>query len=404
MRIQWSSRWFTFLLGILAGLPALSIDLSAPTLVDLPAALHTTATMAGLTLSLFMVGFAFGLVTGGRLSDQIGRRPVLLSSITVYVLAGLLCAAALSGPGLVAARVLQGMGAGACAVMASAMVQDLFQGEQARRKRSYIAIVNGVVPGPAPAIGAYLSAVAGWHSVHLVLAAAGLILLIVVWAIVGESRSPVQPSLIGAVIDEGVLRLRDDRRFFGLALVNALSYGALFAYIAGAPVVTMVNMGLSSAAYSAVFASTALALSAGAYTSARLGGRGLGAASLIWPSLVAQALGCIILVLFAAKHFTPPAVLLPLLLLTCFMRGIIAPNLLHLTVGLRSRDAGMASAMVGVFQLAGGALSSAAVAALLPGHGATAVAGTMAILTTVAAVVWLTVALALPQARQPSAS
>jgi DHA1 family bicyclomycin/chloramphenicol resistance-like MFS transporter len=405
VQLAWNSRGFTLLLGIFAGLPALSIDLSAPTLVDLPATLHTSITVAGLTLSLFMVGFAIGLVVGGRSSDQLGRRPVLLASIVLYCLAGIVCAAASSGPGLVAARVLQGIGAGACSVMAAAMVQDLFQGEVARRKRSYVAIVNGVVPVMAPALGAWLSAAAGWRSVHVVLAAAGVVLLAIVWVCVGESRPKLLAARMGPVLDDGVPRLRDDRRFLGLALVNALSYGALFAYIAGAPVVTMRNMGLSSGVYAAIFAATALALSAGAFTSARLGGgRKSDAASLIWPSLATQAAATIALALFAAEHFTPPFVLMPLLLLTCYTRGIIAPNLLHLTIGVRKRDAGVASAVVGVFQLGGGALSSAAVAALLPGYGLMAVAATMAFLTGTAAALWLMVALTLPRARQHPAA
>ncbi len=404
MRVAWSSSWFTLLLGIFAGLPALSIDLSAPTLIELPAALNTSVTVAGLTLSLFMVGFALGLLAGGRVSDQLGRRPVLLGSLVVYCLAGIICAAASSGPGLVYARILQGMGAGACSVMASAMVQDLFQGEEARRKRSYVTIVNGVVPVMAPALGAWLSAAAGWRSVHVVLAVAGTALLAIVWASVAESRPTANASRIGPRLEPGLMRLRDDWRFIGLALVNAFSYAALFAYIAGAPMVTMRIMGLPSGIYAAVFASTALALSAGALTSARLGGRGPGAATLVWPSLVIQAGSAIGLALFAAEHVTPGIVLMPLLLITCYARGIIAPNLLHLTVGLRQRDAGMASAFVGVLQLAGGALSSAAVAAFLPAYGIMAVAATMALLTGAAAMLWLAIAFARSRARQHPAA
>src|SRR4051794_41886532 len=63
-----TSYRFTLVLGLLAGLPALSIDISAPTLVDLPAALGTSPAVAGMTLSLFMLGFAVGQIGGGRVS------------------------------------------------------------------------------------------------------------------------------------------------------------------------------------------------------------------------------------------------------------------------------------------------------------------------------------------------
>ena len=73
MRIAPRSFAFTALLGLFAALPALSIDISAPTLALLPEALGTTRTLAGLTLSLFMVGFALGQLGGGSLSDG-GRK------------------------------------------------------------------------------------------------------------------------------------------------------------------------------------------------------------------------------------------------------------------------------------------------------------------------------------------
>jgi hypothetical protein len=78
-----------------------------------------------------------------------------------------------------------------------------------------------------------------------------------------------------------------------------------------------------------------------------------------------------------------------LLLITCFSRGLVSPNLLHLTVGLRSHDAGLASALFGLLQLTGGALSSAAVAILLPIYGKMAVPAIMAVMAGGAAILWL---------------
>ena len=84
--------------------------------------------------------------------------------------------------------------------------------------------------------------------------------------LVGESR----PAEASYRWEQGArLRLRDDGRFIRISLVNALSYGTLFAYIAGAPVVVMGQMKLGCRGLRGVFAGTALALSAGAYASAR---------------------------------------------------------------------------------------------------------------------------------------
>src|SRR4030088_772037 len=117
------------MLGLFAALPALSVDVSAPTLALLPSVLHTSRTLAGLTLSLFMVGFALGQLLGGSLSDDRGRRPVLLGGLVCFTLSAIACAFSRSGAVLALCRLIQGFGAGACFVISFAMVQDLFEGD-----------------------------------------------------------------------------------------------------------------------------------------------------------------------------------------------------------------------------------------------------------------------------------
>ena len=398
MRIPPKSFAFTMLLGLLAALPALSIDISAPTLVLLPKALDTSLTVAGLTLSLFMAGFALGQLGGGWLSDRSGRRPVLLTGLVCFTAAGVACALATSGPALLAFRLAQGIGAGACSVIAFAMVQDLFEGNQARSKRSYVTVVFGIVPMFAPALGAWLVQLAGWRVVHGVLAAAGAMLIPVIWWGVPESirlsmRTSMRSTPWTAIVDSSLCcraRLRDDRQFIGFAAVNALSYGAIFAYIAGSPTVIIGQMGYSASAYAGLFACTAAALAAGAWTSGRLSRHGFAAAGLLGPSLTiaaGAALGLTVACLCLAG-VTAQSVVVPLLLVILFSRGVTAPSLQHLAIERQRERAGTASAAIGVSQLVAGALTSAAVAVLLPGLKHLAVAAPMTALTAVAATLW----------------
>lgn len=373
-----SSFAFTLLLAMLAGLPALSIDMNAPTLVLLPGALGTTPTMAGLTLSLFMAGFALGQLGGGILSDQSGRKPVLVAGLTVYAAAGIACALAVSGVGLVFSRSIQGVAAGACSVLSFAIVQDLFEGEAARRKRVLVTIIFGVVPLVAPALGAIVTALAGWRVIYLLLAAGGAFLLAVAWAGVAETHANPSPH---ATNGNGVGHLRRDRVFLGLALTNALSYAAIFAYIAGSPVVIIGYFGLSSRTYALIFATTALALTVGAFSSSRMVRAGLSIRSLLAGGFVALACATVGLTLVSmsgalwAKSFA-----IPLLMVMMFARGVIAPNLQHLAIERHRARAGAASAAIGVSQLLAAALASGAVAALLPLFGPSALAVPMALL------------------------
>ena len=125
MRIRPKSLSFTILLGALSALPPLSIDMGLPAFPTISAALRTSPGAVGLTLSLFMLGFAIAQLGFGPLSDRYGRRPVLLVGCGIFALAGVVCAAAPSIGTLIAWRLVQGAGAGAGMVVTLAIVRDL---------------------------------------------------------------------------------------------------------------------------------------------------------------------------------------------------------------------------------------------------------------------------------------
>ncbi len=368
MRIPPESIAFTLVLGSLAALPALSIDVSAPTLVLLPAALRTTEAVAGATLSLFMAGFAAGQFFGGYLSDRRGRRPVLAASLLCFTLAAGGCTAAQSAGQLVTFRLLQGVGAGSCSVLAFAMIQDLFAGHQARSKRSYVAVVFAIMPMVAPALGVWLTEIGGWRATHGVLMLAGAALLGVTVAGIPESRTARRSAgLLPRGYRAGLLRwLHGEQSFLRLATVNAISYGGLFAYIAGSPVVVIARMQFSADAYAALFAVTASTLAAGAWVSGWLARRHIEAVRAVDAAFAISAVGCLGALSLAAGASDHLALHLPGLIALFFCRGILAPNLQHLAIGERKEDAGVASAILGVLQLLSAAMASAVVAALAP--------------------------------------
>ncbi len=374
---------------MIAGLPALSIDLSAPSLAILPVALNTTVFVAGLSLSLFVLGFGIGQVAGGRASDQIGRRLTLLIALGMYVFSGVCCGIVTTGGELATGRLVQGAAAGASSVQAYAIVQDLFIGEAARRKQSYVSVVLTVMPMLAPALGAVLIVVAGWRSVHLVMAAGGAFLAAIVILFVRESRTAsASGRRAGLGFADGLALLRD-RGFRHIAIVNALSYAAIFAYIAGAPIVVISQFGYNNAVYAVVFACTAASLSAGAMVNARLASR-LDCRSLVWPALITQTLANLGLVVGATLlPWVGAWALLPLLLIGCFARGIISPNLVHAALSSHREQAGLAAALVGLLQLSTAAVASALLARVLDRYGAVSVATTMAVLSVAALTVWV---------------
>ena len=222
----------------------------------------------------------------GRAADRSGPALPYIAGLIIFASGLLVSGLATSMPMLVGGRALQGIGAGGCAVLPFAMVQDLYQGDDARTKRSYITVVLGAAPVLAPAVGSVLSEFGGWRAVYVVLAIGGSLLLLTAPFAIPESKRSTPVTTDRATTS----RLRNDTAFIGLAISNALSYGAIFSYIAGAPIVIIGIMKLSPAVFSGIFASTALALTAGAWTSGRLGRYGFGATALLNPSLAIAVL------------------------------------------------------------------------------------------------------------------
>lgn len=383
--LAYQSVRFTVLLGLIAALPPLSIDINVPTLVALQGEFATTAARAGLTITLFMVGFALGQFTAGPLSDRRGRRPVLLGGLGLYVLASLGCAWAAGIGALASARLLQGMGAGACTVMAITIVGDLFKGEAARIRRSYLTVVFVLAPILAPSIGAAVLTLWGWRPIYGLLGAAGLALMLLVWGAVPESRPPGATRARLPATWRAVLT---SRRFTGVAIVNALSYGALFAFIAGSAQVLMGGMGLGPRLYAAVFAGSAISLSAGAWINGRLARRGVGVGAALSSALILSAVTAILLLPLLAAG-APLAALAPVLAVHICCRGVIAPNAQHAALDGMTENAGTAASLLGVTQILTGALSSGAVALLQAHLGALAMGGVIAVLSLASLVAWL---------------
>jgi DHA1 family bicyclomycin/chloramphenicol resistance-like MFS transporter len=157
---------FTLLLSFLVALPSFGIDMSLPALTAMGAALHVAPAQAGLMMSLFMLGFAVAPLFYGPASDRYGRKPVVVFACMLFIIAGIGCAFARSLPTLLTWRVVQGAGAGASTTIALAIIRDLFEGQAARTRLSYVTIATMVVPMIAPSAGVALLALGGWRAIH----------------------------------------------------------------------------------------------------------------------------------------------------------------------------------------------------------------------------------------------
>src|SRR2546422_368070 len=179
-----------FILGALTAFGPLSIDMYLPALPSLSRDFVTGASQVQLTLSACLLGLALGQTIAGPISDALGRRRPLLVGLTAYALASLLCVVAPSVFALVVLRFIQGVAGAAGIVIARAIVRDLYSGVAVARFFSLLMLVNGLAPILAPLFGGLLLRYTSWHSVFIVLAIIGTLLLFATATGLGETLPP----------------------------------------------------------------------------------------------------------------------------------------------------------------------------------------------------------------------
>jgi DHA1 family bicyclomycin/chloramphenicol resistance-like MFS transporter len=387
MHIQPKSAAFTLLLGALVALPSFAIDMNLPALGPIGASLGISAGRAGLTMSLFMLGFAIGPLIAGPLSDGIGRKPVVLAALGLFTAASLGCAVAGGLATLLALRVVEGMGAGAAMVLAFSITRDHFEGSAGQAKLSYVASVMLVVPMLAPAVGTLLLQVCGWRSIFGVLVFVGGGLLTVFGFCFRESAQPtgsVRLTPGGIVRDYArVLRHPVCRSYI---VVNAAAFGALFAYVSGSSLFFIDALGWSRDDYSMVFAATSFAIMSGAFLSGQLSAKRMMTNGLLAAGVtMAVVSGTMLLIAIRCGWTWVPGLLL-VIVASNLAFGLISPNAMHAAMQPMPRSAGTVSAIAGSLQVLVGSVSSAYVVS----HSGTRPGLAMAMaMTLCSAIAWL---------------
>src|SRR3954453_4264563 len=246
-------------LGAFVALGPLTIDMYLPALPTITSELGTTSAAVQLTLTGTLIGLAMGQLVLGPLSDRFGRRRPLIAGTALHVLASLLVLVAPTIEVLGALRLLQGVGTAAGAVIALAVVRDLFDGRAAATMLSRLFLVIGAAPVLAPTIGGEVLRFTSWRGVFVLLALYGALLLVVGLTSLRETLPPERRSSNGV---GGTLRayrgLFRDRAYVGLVLVAGLTMAALFAYVSGSSFVYQDEFGLDEQQFGLLFGAGAV--------------------------------------------------------------------------------------------------------------------------------------------------
>ncbi len=356
------------LLALAVALTPFSLDAYLPAFPAIAAALRTTTSETGLTLSIYVFLLAVGQLVGGPLSDRLGRRPVVFAGLAIFVAGCLLVMASQTLPWMMVARAVQAFGGGWVAVSVPAMVRDRSSGAESARLFSLISLIMFLAPALAPSVGSLLLAGVGWRgifgflAVYAVLVGALLELLLFRGA-AADALPPKQPlrALVTNyrhVLTHGTAMM--------LIVLRALVFSVLLMYLTNAPFLLQDWLGLPNSGFSAVFALNVSCMAGLAALNRFLVGRFeperiLGVAVRF--QTVAVAL------LLAVTLWSPARwLLIPALMMIVGAMGAIAPNIQASVMQHFRVLGGTAAAVMGAVQFAGGGIVSGLSALTVQGH------------------------------------
>lgn len=344
------------LLALLTALGPLSTDMYLPSLPDIADRLNTDEARTQLSLSVFLFGFAAGMLIYGPIADRIGRKPVLLIGLGLFGVSSLVCFASPSIETLIGARFFQALGAAGPVVLARAIVRDLTKAEMAGRLLSYMGSIMGLVPAIAPILGGVLHEAFGWRVNFLVMAGLCFGLAVTAVRLLPETLSGTNRPPRG--LPEIIRNYRDllrSRVYLYYVLCASLSFCGLFAFISGSSFILQGVYGLSPTIFGLSFTFMVAGYIGGTLIGGRLTMK-LGIDRLIMYGGVLLAAGGLIMTFMTVTHVAGAfAIILPMAIYSAGV-GLMMPQSMAGALTPFPEKAGTASSLLGFIQTVSGAL------------------------------------------------
>ncbi len=232
----------------MAPLAGMGIDIYAPALPLLSETFHVSILATGITMTIYLVGYAIGLAVAGPLSDSLGRVKVLNVCLALYLVVTILIIFSPNISSFYVLRFLQGIAVAGPGVMCKVLITDYFSKEQIPKMSANKSIAWALGPVLAPFIGGFLTHHIGWEGSFIFLSIYALGLIILSYVFLRESNPNYVPLNIKTILDNYTMVLRHGR-FVSLTLGNSLCYSILVIFSVSGPFLIQRHMGYSAIAY-----------------------------------------------------------------------------------------------------------------------------------------------------------
>lgn len=352
---------FVCLCACLMAMTALAIDIMLPALPEIASSFGVASENdRQLIVVLYMAGFAVGQIFFGPLSDHYGRKPMLLLGLAVFILGTIAALWAKSFEMLLAARLIQGVGAASPRIIAVAVIRDLYAGRQMARVMSFAMMVFITIPVLAPSVGQALVHVGNWHWIFIVLFVMAVGAAIWSGLRLPETARPALGIERPLTLVQALLTALLNPLTAGYGAAGGFMFGCLLAYVASAQQVFVDVFGIGDE-FPIVFGAIASAIAVASFVNARLVGR-LGMRRVSHTALVGFIAVSLLLAAASAFGTAGFATFALAVGLSFFLFGLIAPNFNAIAMEPQGDNAGMASSVIGALGTAIGALAGGLVA------------------------------------------
>jgi len=360
-------RHLTLVVALLTMIGPFSIDTYLPSFPTIEADFGVSRALLSQSLAFYLAAFGIATLVWGPLSDRLGRRTIILSSLMMYVFATLGCALAEDYGSFLTFRLLQGVAAGGGLAAGRTMIRDVHSPQSAQRALSRVMMLFALAPAMAPVIGGWLHDVFGWRSVFYFLSLYSSLMLVMILLWIPETlplalRQSFHPLHIARVYGRA-LRYR---RFQFLVFMIACYFGGMFLYIVGAPTVIFDFLKLGVDDFAVLFVPLVGGIISGSWLSGRVAHH-WNAERTVTLALTLISVGAVLNVT-QALTLTPMVVtsIVPLMFYSTGI-GIAMPAMTVLVLDCLPQNRGAASAVQGFIQMMSNALIASMVVPIL-GH------------------------------------
>lgn len=345
---------------LLSALAILPINFFLPSLPGMATEFDVAYGTMGLSLAAYAGVSACLQLVLGPLSDRLGRRPVILWALAIFIVATIGCAMAPDAWTFLACRMVQAVIAPTYAVSLAA-IRDTTSREQAAGQFAYLAMAWAIAPMLGPTVGGLLDQVLGWRASFSVLAFLGAAVLVLCWTDLAETNRT--PSSTIAEQYRAYPELLGSGRFWAYCACAAFSVGAFYAFLAGAPLATSA-FDLSPAILGLYMGSITGGFMAGSFLAGRLAGRLAVTTMLVVGRIVACA-GLLFGIFLYAAGIDHVLALFGPCLFVGVSNGLTQPSASAGAISVLSTHTGSAAGLAGAITVAGASFMAAVAGAVL---------------------------------------